>query len=69
MSFVVPDSVRVAANRISIRRIVALLLFGASAFISGIMYQVYIDERMPTLIITPHYPAAPPAAPRLQTIT
>ncbi len=69
MSLVVPEGVRAAANRISIRRIVVLVLFGASAFVSGMMCQVHVDRQMPTIIIKPDYPAEPPAAPRLRTIT
>ena len=55
-------------QRISISRIVVLVLFGSGAFVSGAAYQMHVYDQMPTVIIKPQLAPAQPAAPKRRTV-
>lgn len=59
---------RAMRQRISISRILVLVLFGSGAFVSGAAYQMHIYKQMPTVIIKPQLAPAQPSVPKRSTV-
>ena len=55
-------------QRISISRILILVLFGSTAFVAGAAYQIHVYKQMPTVIIKPQLAPEQPAAPKRRTV-